>query len=160
MGIEKLIMFGTCGVLSKDIDDLAIIIPTSALHDEGTSYHYVQADNEITVNEKYKNEFIDILKQFGFPYICGKTWTTNAPYRETQANVRSRKGQGAIFVEMGCAAMAAVAQFRSQEFFQFLYTADNLDSVQWYKRSLGCASNLDKKERIALLAFELAKKIA
>ena len=42
MGLEKLIMFGTCGVLDSRIDDLTIIIPTSAIRDEGTSYHYMK----------------------------------------------------------------------------------------------------------------------
>ena len=37
MGLEKLVMFGTCGVLDRNIEDLAIIIPTSAIRDEGTS---------------------------------------------------------------------------------------------------------------------------
>ena len=159
MGVDKLVMFGTCGVLFKEIEDLAIIIPTSAIRDEGTSYHYAEASEEITLNEKYKNVFIDILNQHSYTYTCGKTWTTDAPYRETQSKVKKRKDQGAVCVEMECASMAAVAKFRNKDFFQFLYAADNLDSVKWDTRSLGCASNLDKKEQIALLAFELAKSM-
>lgn len=53
MGLEKLIMFGSCGVLSREIGDLAIIIPTSAMRDEGTSYHYLEVSDEIEVNTKY-----------------------------------------------------------------------------------------------------------
>jgi hypothetical protein len=49
---------------------------------------------------------------------------------------------------------------RGKDFFQFLYAADNLDDTKWDTRSLNCATNLDKKEQIALLAFELATKIA
>ena len=60
MGLEKLIMFGTCGVLDSRIEDLAIIIPTSAMRDEGTSYHYMAASDEISINEKYKEEFIEL----------------------------------------------------------------------------------------------------
>ncbi len=160
MGLEKLIMFGTCGVLSKEIEDLAIIIPTSALRDEGTSYHYVEANDEIEVNTKYKEEFLKILNEHNYSYIFGKTWTTDAPYRETQAKVQKRKEQGAVCVEMECASMAAVSQFRGTDFFQFLYAADNLDDTKWDTRSLSCAINLNKKEQIALLAFELAIKIA
>lgn len=47
MGLEKLVVFGTCGALDRNIDDLAIILPTSAVRDEGTSYHYAPASNEI-----------------------------------------------------------------------------------------------------------------
>ena len=31
MGLEKLVMFGACGVLDRNIQDLAIVIPTSAI---------------------------------------------------------------------------------------------------------------------------------
>ena len=52
MGAEKIIIFGTCGVLEKSIDDCAIIIPNSAMRDEGTSYHYAPPSDEIEVNQK------------------------------------------------------------------------------------------------------------
>lgn len=159
MGLEKLIMFGTCGVLDSSIDDLAIIIPTSAVRDEGTSYHYMQASDEIPVNKKYKKEFVEILKNNNVSYVEGKTWTTDAPYRETRNKVLKRKQQGCICVEMECSAMNAVANFRNKELFQFFYAADNLDNTKWDKRSLGCDEKLSEKEQIVYLALELAQKI-
>ena len=66
MGLDKLIIFGTCGVLDSKIDDLAIIIPTSAIRDEGTSYHYMKSSSEIKVNEKYKKEFEEIVLRLKF----------------------------------------------------------------------------------------------
>ncbi len=159
MGLEKLIMFGTCGVLKKEIEDLAIIIPTSAMRDEGTSYHYLEASDEIEVNTKYKEEFKEILKEHNYSYIEGKTWTTDAPYRGTRDKVFKRKENGCICVEMECASMSAVSNFREKEFFQFFYAADNLDNVKWDIRSLENDAKLSEKEKIALLAFELATKI-
>ncbi len=159
MGLEKLIIFGTCGVLDSNIDDLAIIIPTAAIRDEGTSYHYMKASDEIPVNKKYKKEFEDILKNNNVSYVEGKTWTTDAPYRETRDKVLKRKEQGCICVEMECSAMNAVANFREKELFQFFYAADNLDSTKWDKRSLGCDDKLSEKEQIVHFAIELAHKI-
>ena len=157
MGLEKLILFGTCGVLSREIKDLAVIVPTAAIRDEGTSYHYAEASDEIALNETYRDAFLHILQQHNCSYVMGKTWTTDAFYRETPDKVQRRKEQGAVCVEMECAAMAAVAQFRQKDFFQFLYAADNLDDTKWDKRSLSCGEKLCEKERIALLAFELAE---
>lgn len=159
MGLEKLIMFGTCGVLNKEIEDLAIIIPTSAMRDEGTSYHYLEASDEIEVNTKYKEEFKKILEEHNYSYIEGKSWTTDAPYRETRDKVLKRKENGCICVDMECASMSAVAKFREKDLFQFFYAADNLDNVKWEDRSLGNDAKLSEKERIALLALELAVKI-
>ena len=159
MGIEKLIMFGTCGVLDSRIEELGIIIPTSAIRDEGTSYHYQKGSREIEVNKKYKNEFESILKDNHISYIEGKVWTTDAPYRETKDKVLKRKEEGAICVDMECSAMAAVSSFREKELFQFFYAADNLDSEKWDQRCLGNDDRLSEKEKIIYLALELAIKM-
>jgi len=50
MGAECLVLFGTCGVLDRNIADCAIILPDAAMRDEGTSYHYAPASDEIAVN--------------------------------------------------------------------------------------------------------------
>lgn len=159
MGLEKLIMFGTCGVLDRNIEDLAIIIPTSAVRDEGTSYHYMKASDEVSVNERYIEEFTEILENHNVSYVKGKVWTTDAIYRETRTKVLKRKEQGCICVDMECSAMSAVTKFREKDFFQFFYAADNLDSSKWDKRSLGNEDRLSEKEKIIYLVLELIVKI-
>lgn len=159
MGSKRLILLGNCGVLDKTIEDCGIIIPTSALRDEGTSYHYVKASDSIEVNKKYKEEFKEVLKEFGYPYVEGRTWTTDAPYRETKNKVSLRKMQGAICVEMECSAMQAVCDFRGTDFFQFFYAGDNLDHSNWEPRSLSGGARLDDKTKIMFLAFELGLKM-
>lgn len=157
MGMEKLVIFGTCGVLDKNIDDCSIIIPTSAYRDEGTSYHYIPASDEIKVNSDESIKlFEDILNAHNFNYTKGKVWTTDGIYRETQDKVLKRKEQGCVCVDMECSAMSAVAKFREKPLFHFFYAADNLDNVQWDKRSLSCSAKLDAKLKIALLALEMA----
>jgi len=159
MGLEKIVVFGTCGVLDKDIDDLAIIIPNVAVRDEGTSYHYMKSSREIEVNPKYQKEFIELLKEHNYSYIVGKTWTTDAPYRETRKKVSDRKNEGCVCVDMECSAIFALAKFRKKEIFQFFYAADNLDSANWDQRSLGNSEKLSDKEKIGLLAIKFASII-
>jgi len=60
---------------------------------------------------------------------------------------------------MECASMFAVSEFRGKDLFQFFYAADNLDTAKWDQRSLEGDSKLSEKEKVALLAFELAIKI-
>ena len=159
-GGKRIILLGNCGVLDKNIKDCGIIIPTKAIRDEGTSYHYAPAGDTIEVNTKYTEEFKKILEEFGYPYVEGVTWTTDAFYRETPQKIESRKKIGAICVEMECASMQAFCNFRGIEFFQFLYAGDNLDYSSWDPRSLSGNERLDDKQKIALLAFELAYKIS
>lgn len=159
MGVKRIILLGNCGVLDRSIQDCGIIIPTRALRDEGTSYHYAPAADFIEVNKKHRDTFAQLLQDFGYPYVSGTTWTTDAFYRETPQKVEARKKQGAICVEMECAAMQALCDFRGVDFFQFLYAGDNLDHSTWDPRSLAGNVRLEDKEKIALLAFELASKI-
>ena len=159
MGAKRIILLGNCGVLDRSIDDCGIIIPTRAIRDEGTSYHYAPESDYIDVNKQYVDLFKAVLESHGYPYTMGTTWTTDAFYRETRGKIACRKEMGAICVEMECAAVQAMCDFRGVEFFQFLYAGDNLDHSQWDPRSLSGMARLDDKEKIALLAFELAQKI-
>lgn len=159
MGSRCLILLGNCGVLDSNIEDCGIIIPTKAIRDEGCSYHYAPASDTIDVNTKYRDLFIDVLNERGYNYVTGTTWTTDAIYRETRDKVARRKAQGAICVEMECAGMQALCDFRKTDFFQFFYAGDDLDSPAWQPRSLLGVERLDDKTKIALLAFELGLKI-
>ena len=91
MGVRNVIVFGTCGVLDREIEDCSILIPNRAVRDEGTSYHYAPAENEIEVNENYLGLFTELLEAMNIHYTVGKVWTTDAFYRETAEKVKRRK---------------------------------------------------------------------
>lgn len=156
LGAKRIILTGNCGVLDKNIQDCGIILPTCAIRDEGTSYHYLPPSDSIAVNKQFREEFRRILDSLGYPYVEGITWTTDAFFRETPGKVAARKAMGAVCVEMECAAMQALCDFRGVEFFQYLYAGDNLDHSNWDPRSLSGTARLDDKQKIVLLGFELA----
>lgn len=160
MGCNKFIIFGNCGVLDRNIDDCSIIIPNEAIRDEGTSYHYIPASKTIKVNKKYVSEFKEVLNEYGYSFTEGMTWTTDAFYRETRKKVEDMVSMGAKVVEMECAALQAVADFRDVDLFMFFYAGDNLDLPEWDKRSLSGDVKLDEKSRIAILALELGYRIS
>ena len=95
MGSKRLILLGNCGVLDKTIEDCGIIIPTAAIRDEGTSFHYAEPGNVIEVNKKYRDTFKNVLADCGYSYVEGMTWTTDACYRETREKV-NRKEQSVL----------------------------------------------------------------
>ena len=159
MGSRNLILFGNCGVLDPAIEDCGIIIPTGALRDEGTSFHYAPPSDVIDMNQAYAPLFREVLAAHSCRSVEGLTWTTDAIYRETPERVARRRAQGAITVEMECAGMQALCDFRKTGFFQFLYAGDNLGGENWDPRSVGGHARLDDKLKIALLAFELGLRI-
>ncbi|MBO6158434.1 MAG: GrpB family protein [Firmicutes bacterium] len=159
MGAETLILYGNCGVLDRSIDDLAIILPTSAIRDEGTSFHYCPPSREIAVNTDYGDLFESMLRELGIPYHKGKCWTTDGFYRETAWKMQKRKEEGCICVDMEASAMAAVAKMRGKKILQFFYAADNLDTASWDVRSLSQLVRLEDKDSVGLIALEAARRI-
>lgn len=160
LGVEKLVLFGSCGVLDSALANCGIIVPTAALRDEGTSYHYAPAGDEIEVNPRYRDKFAAVLDRHGCAWAEGKAWTTDAFYRETAEKVSRRRAAGCVCVDMECSAVAALAQFRGKEVFQFFHGADSLDGERWDRRGLGSEFDLTEKDKIAQLALELAAEIA
>lgn len=133
-GFSKFVACGGAGVLQKEIQVGKIIIPCSAVRDEGTSYHYVEPSREITIPKENVDCLAKELQKQQVEYIIGKTWTTDAFYRETQQKIETRRKEGCITVEMECSALAAVAQFRNVQFAQYLYGGDDVSGKQWDQR--------------------------
>ena len=158
-GVKKFIIFGNCGVLDKTIGDCQIIIPNKAFRDEGVSYHYLPDSESVELSSKYKNDFINILNNHSFDYIEGATWTIDAFYRETKDKIDYFRNKGAICVEMEGSVIAAVCQRKKLDYFTFYYAGDNLDSVEWERRSISQETNFEKKQIVPLLAIELAEII-
>jgi len=155
-GAKKFLFFGSCGVLDKNISVGNFIVPTAAYRDEGTSYHYMPASDYIEI--KTADKLAGIMTELNLPYITSKTWTTDAIYRETRNNMQKRKNEGCLTVEMECASIMAAGQFRGVEVYQYLYAEDNLDSVEWERRSMGSVI-LSTKEKYLVIALDIAAMI-
>ncbi|MDR0964589.1 MAG: nucleoside phosphorylase [Clostridium sp.] len=156
-GCRHVLFFGSCGVLDKEIAAKHLIIPTEAYRDEGTSYHYAPADNDY-IECKNADKLAAIFDELELPYVLGKTWTTDAIYRETRDNMEKRKDEGCVAVDMECSALMAAAQFRKADIYQYFYAADSLDDIEWDARVLGSLPNTAREQYIRI-ALEVAKRI-
>jgi uridine phosphorylase len=135
LGAEKVLFFGSAGSLDRAMTPGHLIVPTAAYRDEGTSYHYLPSSDFVQVTTAAQTAAA--LEEIGVPYRLGRTWTTDAFYRETIRNMERRKADGCIVVEQECASVMAVGQLRGKNVYQFLYTADCLDGDGWDARILG-----------------------
>jgi uridine phosphorylase len=133
-GCRKFIACGGCGVLEKDIAVGHLIVVSSAVRDEGVSYHYLPPAREVAANENAVRALVNTMSERGVPYRVGKTWTTDAPYRETVRKINQRREEGCLTVEMESASLIAVSQFRNVTFGQALYGGDDLSGAQWDNR--------------------------
>ena len=156
LGAEKFLYCGSCGALVKEIAEGHLLVPVAAYRDEGVSYHYAKASDYLEIETAPR--LIQILEDMHVPYNTTKTWTTDAFYRETSHNLEKRKKEGCGVVEMECASIMSVGQFRKKEVYQFLYAADCLDDSNWDKRILGNMPG-DLREKIFVVAIELAFRL-
>jgi len=131
---DRFVFFGGAGCLNKEIARGKVMVPTAAYRDEGTSYHYAPAGDYIKV--KNCEKVAAFMKQAGLPFILGKTWTTDAFYRETRGNFQKHKDDGCISVEMECAGVQAMCDFYGFELFCFFTGGDLLDAPEWDARHI------------------------
>ena len=133
-GCKKFIACGGCGVLQNDIAVGHLILPISAVRDEGTSYHYLPPSREVEMDEQVVKIIENTLTENKIPYIKGKTWTTDAFFRETTAKIKHRKEEGCLAVDMEASAFIAVSKYLNVKFGQIFYAGDTLDGNEWDDR--------------------------
>jgi uridine phosphorylase len=150
-GAGEIIAIGGCGALTG-IPENEMLIPTAAIRDEGTSYHYLPPAREIALNPRAAHAAKQALDKLGIRNEFVKTWTTDAIYRETKDRVSYRKSEGCAVVEMECAAMAACAEFRGAAFGQILFTQDSLANVDMHDERGWGSDSFGKAIHIALEA--------
>ncbi|NLC31948.1 MAG: nucleoside phosphorylase [Clostridiales bacterium] len=156
-GARHYILFGSCGALDSTLTEGKLIVPTHAYRDEGLSYHYQEARDYINV--KNAAQVAAILGELKIPYVKGRTWTTDALYRETRSNVAKRKADGCIAVDMECSGIQALCDFKELQYYTFFYTGDLLDAPVWDQRILLGELERDHQLRNFVVALEIAVKL-
>jgi uridine phosphorylase len=138
--------------LEKDIHVGGLVVLTGAVRDEGTSYHYLPHSRVVVVNPNVLKAIQETMERKQIPYRLGKTWTTDAPYRETIAKIQRRKLEDCLVVEMEAAGMMAVAEFRGVAFGQIVYGGDDVSGSEWDNRGWQTRENI--RENLFWLAAE------
>lgn len=86
------------------------VIIERALRDEGTSYHYAAAAEFAPADPRLVAMARDALAENGLAAIVGASWTTDAPFRETEDAIAWARSKGVLAVEMEAAALYAFAR--------------------------------------------------
>jgi len=108
LGAKEFIMVGTAGGL----EDRGVYVCDRAIRDEGTSHHYISPGKYAYPDSGLTKRFANSMKKMGLEYHKGTTWTVDAPYRETRAEVLRYKKDGVKTVEMEASALFSVAKYR------------------------------------------------
>jgi len=106
-GAKLIIGLTSAGRVSPDLPLPCLVVATSAIRDEGTSYHYLPPDREVACQSPVVPFLERELIATGWAVRSGKVWTTDAPYRETTTQLNKWAREGVLAVEMQAASLFA-----------------------------------------------------
>jgi uridine phosphorylase len=130
-GMEQAIFLGYCGSLQPEVKAGDIIVPTEAIREEGTSFHYLPPHVAARPDRVIQETIVNCLQQENIPHHRGTIWTTDAIYRETDEKVRRYQGQGVLGVEMELSALFAFGMAQNVAIGGLLVVTDELSPSDW-----------------------------
>ena len=134
LGARRIVAVGGAGALGPDLVLGHAVVVTSAVRDEGTSFHYLPPGRVVDADPEGAAVLAAALDTAGVPYRAGRVWTTDAVYRETRQRVDRRRAEGCLVVDMEASAFLAVARYRGVRFAQLLFAGDSLAGEVWEHR--------------------------
>jgi len=160
LGVRDVIACGGAGVLDSSLPVGQALVVTSALRDEGTSYHYLKPARWVRLHPFASRAIRQVCAEGGQSLRAVRAWTTDGVYRETPGQIRKRRAEGCGVVEMEAAALAAVARFRKIRFGQLLYAGDDVSGSVWRHRDwTGQLAARRAMYRLALSACERLRSL-
>jgi uridine phosphorylase len=139
MAMEKLIalggqrfwVIGWCGSLQAGLKIGDLIIPTSAVSEEGTSAHYPIRQTRPEADPELCDRLVNTLHSNRIAFQKGRVWTMDAPYRETPSKIKIFQQKGVLAVEMEMSALITLALFRKVSLAGLLVISDELAGLRW-----------------------------
>ena len=121
-GCELLISITSAGIVKEAHCDQQFALITQAIRDEGTSYHYLPKDEPSELHQ----ELLETLRNGESPWLEVKSWTTDAPYRETQSAINAMKKNNVACVEMEASALYAFAKAKEKRVICFAHLTNTM----------------------------------
>ncbi len=106
------------------------IVIDRALRDEGTSYHYLPPSDYSVADAQLAQLAREALTAAGISVQLGATWTTDAPFRETQEAINAALQAGILAVEMEAAALYAFAKARGRSVLCFAHVTNQMGRIE------------------------------
>jgi len=133
-GTKQILFVGYCGSLQPGVRAGDIIVPGSAIREEGTSFHYLPSGVSVQPHQAIQGVIVDCLRRKKVPFHQGTIWTTDAIYRETKGKVKRYQAEGVLGVEMELAALFAFGMAQQVAVGGLLVVADELSTESWRPR--------------------------
>lgn len=132
LGAKRIILFGWCGAIARDLHVGDVVVAKRALSGEGTSQYYRDDESTIGVNNSLRERIVDLLVKDGVDVKSGCIWSTDAIYREKRSHLNTlHREEGVTAIDMEFSALCSVAAFRGVEFAAVLVVSDEIWGTSW-----------------------------
>jgi uridine phosphorylase len=135
------------------------IIIDRALRDEGTSYHYMAVSDYSDADAGLIAALDGAFEKFPVPVLTGATWTTDAPFRETQPAIDAMVERNLMAVEMEAAALYAFARARQRPVLCFAHVTNQMGRVDGDFEKGEAGGSLHALQLIAVAADRLRSRL-
>jgi uridine phosphorylase len=130
-GCELLINISSAGrIIALDQAPPYIILIEKALRDEGTSYHYLPPSPYSYLNPFLKEIILHSWDHKRVPLYTGISWTTDAPFRETEEMLEVGRAHNILTIEMEAAALYAMGSAKQRHVVCFAYVTNSLGCIE------------------------------
>ncbi len=129
-GCRLLISVTSAGQIAPVQDPPYFVVIDRALRDEGTSYHYLPPSEYCEADARLSRLAQEALAAAGISFQVGATWTTDAPFRETQEAIDAALHAGVLAVEMEAAALYAFAKARGRPALCFAHVTNQMGRIE------------------------------
>ncbi len=106
------------------------ILINRALRDEGTSHHYLPPSLFAVADQGLMTPIMMSVATTRLTVFEGASWTTDAPFRETEDAIGSARQHGALAVEMEAAALYAFARARNRRVACFAHVTNQMARIE------------------------------
>lgn len=129
-GCQLLISITSSGQILPVQSPPYFVVIDRALRDEGTSYHYLPPSEYSAADARLVDLARQALTAAGISMQVGATWTTDAPFRETQCAIDAAAEAGILAVEMEAAALYAFAKARDSWVLCFAHVTNQMGRIE------------------------------
>jgi len=129
-GCELLISITSAGQIVSLGQPPYVVLIEEALRDEGTSYHYLPPSPYAALHCTLKEIIQAGWDHAQVPLYSGASWTTDAPFRETEAMIEWCRERNILTVEMEAAALYALAEARQYNIVCFAHVTNSMGQIE------------------------------
>jgi uridine phosphorylase len=128
-GCQLLISMTSAGQISALQPPPYFVLIERALRDEGTSHHYLPPASYSVLSHTISQKLVHAFESIPVQVLRGDTWTTDAPYRETETAISYAQSEGILGVEMEAAALYAFAEAKGNAIVCFAHITNQMAQI-------------------------------